>query len=69
MPHQAELAMAVSAVIFHNFLSKWHLNRKQMLAANVAFYQKLLVLRCLNLLIPKLEDLDSSYDGTSIAKT
>jgi hypothetical protein len=28
MPHQAELAMAVSAVIFHNLLSEWHLNRK-----------------------------------------
>src|SRR5262249_24571935 len=28
MPYQAELAMAVSAVIFHNLLSDWHLNRK-----------------------------------------
>ena len=25
MPRQAELAMAVSAVIFHNYLSEWHL--------------------------------------------
>jgi len=27
VPHEAELTMAVSAVIFHNFLSGWHLNR------------------------------------------
>jgi hypothetical protein len=27
MPYQAELAMAVSAMIFHSFLPEWHLGR------------------------------------------
>ena len=51
MPHQAELAMAAGAVIFHNFLSKWHLDRKADVGCKRCLYQKLLVLRGLNLAI------------------